>query len=35
MPTEQQQKHSAAGSLFIAPTDFTSIGAQPVFPIVG
>ena len=35
MPAEQQQKHSAAGSLFIAPTDFTSIGAQPVFPIVG
>lgn len=35
MSPDQQQNHPAAGCLFIAPTDFTSLGAQPVFPITG
>ncbi|MFM7059022.1 MAG: ribonuclease III [Planctomycetota bacterium] len=33
MPEDQQTRHPAAGSLFIARTDFTGIGAQPAFPV--
>jgi ribonuclease III len=33
MSGEQQERHPAAGSLFIGATDFTSSGAQPVFPV--
>ena len=33
MPADQHQKHPAAGNLFIAPTNFSSIGAQPAFPV--
>lgn len=33
MPAEQQERHPAAGSLFLGATDFTSPGVQPVFPV--
>lgn len=33
MPDDQQARHPSAGSLFIARTDFHSIGAQPVFAV--
>ncbi len=33
MPEDQQARHPAAGSVFIARTDFTSIGAQPAFAV--
>ncbi|MEY3174520.1 MAG: Ribonuclease 3 [Planctomycetota bacterium] len=33
MSSEQQQRHPTAGSLFIAETDFHSIGSQPLFPV--
>lgn len=33
MPPEQQERHPNAGCLFIADTDFDSLGDQPVFPV--
>lgn len=33
MPDDQQARHPAAGSLFIARTNFPDIGAQPVFAV--
>lgn len=33
MPDEQQARHPAAGSLFIARTEFPGIGAQPAFAV--
>lgn len=33
MPSEQQERHVNAGCLFIAETDFSGIGSQPVFAV--